>query len=56
MEELREQRVTDKFIIVDVILDGKVMGWSVTDKQLQRVTEKTFKTAALAFEWIEDEK
>ena len=49
MQELRKQREIEKFIIVDVIVDGKLAGWSVTDKQLQRVTEEIFKTAALAF-------
>ena len=56
MQELREQRITESFIIADVVVNGKIVGWSVTDKQLQRVTEEIFKTAALAFEWIENKK
>ena len=56
MEELRKQREIEKFIIVDVIVDGKLTGWSVADKQLKRVTQEIFETAFLAFEWAENEQ
>ena len=55
MQELRKQRTTEKFIIVSVIVDGKLVGWSVADKQLKRVTQEIFETASLAFEWAENE-
>lgn len=54
MQQLIKQRETEKFIIVDIVIDGKVIGWTVADRQLQRVTRQTFKTASIAFEWAEN--
>lgn len=54
MQQLKLQRETDKFMIADIIIDGKVVGWTVTDRQLQRVTKETFETASKAFEWAEN--
>ena len=54
MQQLKLQRETERFMIADIIIDGKVVGWTVTDRQLQRVTKETFETAAKAFEWAEN--
>ncbi len=54
MQQLIKQRETEKFIIADIVIDGKIIGWTVTDRQLQRVTKQTFKTAYTAFEWAEN--
>jgi len=54
MQQLKLQRETENFMIADIIIDGKVKGWTVTDRQLQRVTKETFNTAYDAFEWAEN--
>lgn len=51
---LKERDCTDKgFIVACVIVDDAIVGWTITDRQLQRVTRETFKTAHIAFEWAE---
>ena len=54
MQQLKPQREAEKFIIADIVIDGKVVGWTIADRQLQRVTKETFKTAYTAFEWAEN--
>lgn len=51
---IKERDCSDKgFMVACVIVDDSIVGWTITDRQLQRATIETFKTASIAFEWAE---
>ena len=53
MQQLIKQRECENFIIATVVIDNYIVGWTVTDRQLQRVTDKTFETSAMAFDFAD---
>jgi len=55
VRHLSVNRDLGEFMVANIIIDKKVVAWTVTDRQLQQVTDKEFKTAALAFAFADQE-
>ena len=51
MQELKQYRPCDNFIVVGIVDDGRVLGFTITDHHLERATERNFETASIAYQW-----
>ena len=54
MQELKEYLKMENWIIVGIVDDHKLLGFTVTDLHMERACAANFETASMAMNWADN--